>query len=234
MISLLFIGSSYGQNQIIVTNQITVATNQSVLQTNEWHWDQAKADALKARIAKYHNWDDINAYGQMMSEKLEHEPSQKSLPNFAAGPGLPLPLGMNFYQQDEHYPGYIICTYDVSEKHYDPANEPEWFRAAIVQIRGAGQDRFPSVSWFAIIIVNRAEWHGASTFEQAHKVGAIFKASDVFYPDNDPLQLIAHATMDRHPFHLDLQKSEYFPSDQQHWLIVERHAATNGVPTSNK
>jgi hypothetical protein len=218
-----FVEFCHSQNQIIVTNQMTIATNQ---QTNEWHWDQAEADALKARIAKYHNWDDINAYGEMMREKNEHEPptNDMGLPNFAAGPGLPLPLGMNYYQTEGHYPAYIICTYDVSEKHYDPANEPEWFKAAILQIRGAGQDRFPPVKWFVIIIVNRAEWHGASTFEQAHKVGAIFKASDIFYPDNNPIQLIKQAKMDRHPLLLT-------PNDEQNWPIVEQDA-TNSVTTA--
>jgi hypothetical protein len=226
MILCLFTGCGY--SQVTQTNQTSELTT-NAMQTNEWHWDQAKADALKAKIAQGHNWDDINAYAEMMREKNEHEPPTNNvgLPNFAAGPGLPLPLGINFYQTDERYPNYIICTYDVSEKHYDPANEPEWFRAAIVQIRGAGEDRFPPVKWFAIIIVNRAEWHGASTFEQAHKVGAIFKASDVFYPDNDPLQLIAHAAMDHHPFTLG-------PNGEQSWPIVERHAATNNPTTGPK
>lgn len=229
------VGCCYGQNQITVTNQTTLVTNQSILQTNEWHWDQAKADALKARIAQYHNWDDINAYGQMMSEKLEHEPPQKPLPNFAAGPGMPDPMGMNFYEQDENYPNYIECRYDVSEKHYDPADELEWFKSAILQIRGTGPDRFPPVKWFAIVIVNGAE-SKKGTVEQSYKVGAIFKADELFNPENNPTQLLAHATLDRHPFHIDLQKSEYFPSDQQQWLIVERHAATNrvDVPASNK
>lgn len=209
------------------TNQSAQATSgQDTNRTDNWHWDQAKADALKEKIGREHNFADIHAYEEMLSEKLLHEPPQVPLPNFASGPGLPQPMGMNFYLTDEHYPGYVECSYDVSEKQYDQANEPEWFKSAILQIRGTGPDRFPPVKWFAIVIFNRGEYKDKSTFEQCYKVGAIFKASEVFYPDSDPLQLITQAKLDRHPFSLG-------PQGEQNWPIMERHAATNRPTTGS-
>jgi hypothetical protein len=125
------------------------------------------------------------------------------------------------------YPDYLQCQYDVDEKNYNQSDEPKWFTAALKQIRRSGPQEFPSLKWIAVIIVNRAGWNGASTFEQAHKVGAIFKASDVFDSSHDLSQLIAHADMDRHPFFLDPQRSKYIPIEQQRWMIVERHATNN-------
>jgi hypothetical protein len=217
------------------TNEVVGATtNQILMQTNKWHWDQAKADALKQKIASEHNFDDINAYAEMMREKLDHQPPSNEipLPNFDAGPGIPLPTGMNFYQKDEHYQDYVICTYNVSENHYDRSNESEWFKAAILQIRGCGPDRFPPVKWFAIVIFNRGEFKDASTFEQCHKVGAVFKATEVFNPERDPLEMIAHAGKDLHPFSYDPQQP--MSSQQQRWMIVERYAATNNPATGSK
>ena len=71
-----------------------------------------------------------------------------------------------------------------------------------------------------------------STIDQAHKVGAIFKASDVFDSSRDLSQLIASADMDRHPFKLDRQQQT--PGEQQRWIIVEQHATTNNPTTGPK
>ena len=61
-------------------------------------------------------------------------------------------------------------------------------------------------------------------------MGAVFKANDVFDSSKDLSQVIAAATMDRHPFFLDPQRSNYVPMEQQRWMIVERHAATAATP----
>jgi hypothetical protein len=150
-------------------------------------------------------------------------PYEIPLPNFNGGPGLPKPMGINSYERDKRYPSYLLCTYDVSEKHYDESNEPAWFEAALRQIRSYGPRRFPPIEWVAVIIRNNAELKGVSTYDQAHKVGAIFRASDVFDLSRDISQLIAHAEMDRHPFVYDPKKES--PRDQERWVIVERHAA---------
>jgi hypothetical protein len=85
-----------------------------------------------------------------------------------------------------------------------------------------------------VVVRNVAEHKGASTFEQSFKVGAIFKASDVFDSSSDLSQLVTHADMDRHPFLLDLKRPDLFPAEQQRWMIVERHAATNSTPNNTK
>ena len=154
-------------------------------------------------------------------------PSQFSFPNYHAGPGRPVPPYMNRYSVNDHYPDYLQCEYDVDAKNYSQSDEPGWFKTSLEKVRRLGPKKFPPIKWIAVIIVNRAEWQGASTFEQAHKVGAIFKASDVFDSSRSLSQLIASATMDRHPFFLDLKKPDLFPAEQQRWMIVERHAATN-------
>ena len=63
------------------------------------------------------------------------------------------------------------------------------------------------------------------------KVGAIFKASDVFDSSHDLSQLVAHAEMDRHPFKYDTTQPT--PGEQQRWVIVEQHA-TNNPTTGSK
>jgi hypothetical protein len=60
-------------------------------------------------------------------------------------------------------------------------------------------------------------------------VGAIFKASDVFDSSRDLSQLVVEVNMDRHPFKYDT--SQPTPGEQQRWIIVEQHAATNS-PTA--
>jgi hypothetical protein len=160
-------------------------------------------------------------------------PSQFPFPNYDTGPGRPLPVHVNFYCINDHYPEYLLCQYDVDEKNHNQTDESKWFKTALKQARHSGPTKFPPIKWVAVIIVNRAGWNGASTFEQAHKVGAIFKASDVFDSSHALSQLVADAAMDRHPFFLDPQRSQYIPMEQQRWMIVERHAATNDT-TSGK
>ena len=43
--------------------------------------------------------------------------------------------------------------------------------------------------------------------------------------DESVREIIARTQLDRHPFHLDL--SQPTPGEQQRWIIVEQHAATN-------
>ena len=160
-------------------------------------------------------------------------PSQFPLPNYEAGPKRPYPVHVNLYSINDHYPDYLQCQYDVDEKEYNQSDELKWLKESLKQIRHLGPQKFPSLKWIAVIIVNRAGWSGESTFEQAHKVGAIFKASDVFDSSKDLSQMIAAATMDRHPFFLDPQRSKYIPMEQQRWMIVERHAATNHSTTGS-
>jgi len=158
-------------------------------------------------------------------------PREVPLPNFPAGPGLPQPLGLNFYERRKYYPGYLLCTYDVSENHYDQSNEPAWFKAALLQIRASGPEHFPPFDWVAIIMRNREEPSKVNTYELAHKVGAIFKASEVFDSSDDPGLLVAKAQMDRRPFKFDPQQPT--PGEQDRWLIVERHAATTRAAASS-
>ena len=144
------------------------------------------------------------------------------LPNFVAGAGFPPPIGINFYEQRDYYPGFLLCTYDVEERRYDQSNEGGWFRAALLQIRGEGPDHFPPFKWVAVIIRNTEEQRRVG-FEQAHKVGAIFDLGKVFDPGVDPAQLVAQADLDRHPLRYDPRQPT--PGEQQRWLIVERRLA---------
>jgi hypothetical protein len=154
-------------------------------------------------------------------------PSQFPLPNPPTGPNLPLPICVNFYSVNDSYTNYLLCLYPVSENHYDPSNETNWFEAALLQVRTAGPEKFPPLKWVAIIIANRAEMTNTETIDQSHKVGEIFNARDVFGFEKSVREIIGQGQVDRHPFHLD--SSQPTPSEQQRWLIVERHAATNNV-----
>src|SRR5437773_2460935 len=72
-------------------------------------------------------------------ERLRNpHPSDWPFPNFQTGPGRPLPIHVNFYSIDDHYPTYLLCQYDVEEKNYKQTNEEEWFKAALKQIRRSG------------------------------------------------------------------------------------------------
>ena len=164
-------------------------------------------------------------------------PSQYPFPNYDAGPLRPPPAYLNFYRIDAHYTNYLLCQYDVDVKNYVQSDEPKWFKAALKQIRNSGPEKFPPIKWIAVIIVNRGEYKDISTFEQCYKVGALFKAGDVFDSGRDLSQLVADAKLDRHPFLFNQQRSELFPANQQRWMIVERHAATNHIdaaPNSSK
>jgi len=213
---------------------VQTTSGQDTNQSESWHWDQAKTDALldKADHGDYQEAKDAAlAHAAMIREKALHSPPSKEvpLPNYPSGPLNPRPMGVNFYEIDDRYPAYLLCMYDVEENHYDQANEPKWFEAALQQIRSSGSQKFPQIKWIAVAIFNRAEHKGESTFEQSFKVGAIFNASDVFDQSHDPLQLVGKTETDRHPFKYD-QPSE----PQQRWLIVEQHAATNHTTTDSK
>jgi hypothetical protein len=165
-------------------------------------------------------------------EKLRHPelltnppPSERPFPNYQTGPGRPLPNYLNFYTMDDHFPMYLQCEYAVEEKSYNPSDEKKWFKAALKQIRRSGPTNFPPVKWIAVAIRNVAEHKDASTFEPSFKVGAIFKASDVFDSSSDLSRLVAQAQMDRHPFKYDTSRPT--PGEQQRWMIVEEHAANN-------
>jgi hypothetical protein len=160
-------------------------------------------------------------------------PSQFHFPNVYGEPFHPRPCYVNFYSVNDHYPDYLLCEYDVEVTHYNQSDESGWFGEALAQIRRYGPKKFPPVKWVAVIIKNRAEHKDESTFEQSFKVGAIFKADDVFDAVHNVSELITQVSMDRHPFFFDRTKPDLFPSEQQRWIIVEQHAATNS-PVSKK
>ncbi len=159
-------------------------------------------------------------------------PREIPLPNFPTGPGRPPPDEINFYSINPHYAGYLLCSYDFKENHYDPNKEPARFGAALAQIRGTGRDRFPPIRWIAVIICNYAQGVAQHPIGETATAGAIFDASDVFDPSRDISQLVAQAKLDRRPFLYD--RSQPTPGEQARWLIVERHAAANpSAPGSN-
>jgi hypothetical protein len=116
-------------------------------------------------------------------------PSQFPFPNVYGYPLHPSPNYVNFYAINDHYPDYLLCEYDVDVKNYNQSNEPKWFKAALKQARRSGPTKFPPIKWIAVIICNEAEWKDANTMDQAFKVGAIFKASDVFGSSSNLSQL---------------------------------------------
>jgi hypothetical protein len=157
------------------------------------------------------------------------------LPNYPVGPGRPQPIKINFYEIHDDYPAYLLCTYEVSESNYDASREPTWFEASLQQIRDTGQKEFPPIQWIAVIIGNRAEHTNAGNFEQSYKVGAIFKAADIFDRSVNLQTLITAAAMDRHPFVYDPQNGETWDTvKHQRWVIVERHAATTQASAGDK
>ena len=213
-----------------------VVVNQGTNKPDNWHWDQAKADALIEKANRDQNITEMLEYAQMLYEAKMHgmpdRPSEFPFPNAEAGPQHPLPDYVNFYSIDDRYPAYLLCEYPVEVVPYDQSKEPGWFKEALKQVRSSGPKKFPPLEWVAIIIRNRAEHKGVSTFEQSFKVGAIFKASDVFESSHNLSQLIAHADFDRHPFLLDQQYAT--PGKQQRWVIVERHSLTNNATTGER
>jgi hypothetical protein len=162
---------------------------------------------------------------------LPPPPSEFRFPNVEGYAHHPRPNYVNFYDVEDRYPAYLQCEYDVDQKNYSKSNEPTWFKASLNQVRHFGPTKFPPIKWVAVIVCNVAEHNDASTFEQSFKVGAIFKASDVFDDSQDIAQLVTHAPMNRHPFKYDV--SQPTPGDQQRWLIVEQHAVTNRPSTGS-
>jgi hypothetical protein len=204
--------------------------------STNWHWNQALVDALSAKANQDQDIKEALAYSRLMMKarvnRMPEPPSQFPLPNAEGYAGHPLPNYVNFYGLNDYYPNYLLCTYDVDEKDYHQSDESKWFKAALKQILRSGPKNFPPIEWIAVVIKNRAEHKDASTFEQSHKVGAIFRASDVFDSSHVLSQLIAGTVMDRHPFKYDpIQPT---PGDQQRWLIVERHSVTNKPTTGDK
>lgn len=196
------------------------AANLTPVAAADQNTNQSEEDEQKRREALV----EAMAYAETgYVEKLNRK--EVPLPNYPVEDFNPPPDYVNFYSTDDHYPGYLLCEYPVDEAQYFQTNEPGWFKAALEQIRKLGPQKFPPIKWVAVAIHNRAEQKGASTFEQSYKVGAIFKASDVFNRSCSLSQMIAHAAMDRHPFEYDT--SQPTPGDRQRWLIVEQHAATN-------
>jgi hypothetical protein len=211
----------------------TEISAQDLQPSTNWHWNQAMADALLAKADQDQDNNAFSAFSRMMLKArvngMSEPPSQFPLPNVEGYAGHPLPDYVNFYCINDHYPNYLLCQYDVDEKNYDQSKESGWFKAALKQVRRSGPKKFPPIDWVAVVIDNGADWKGPGTFEQCYKVGAIFKASDVFGSSHELSQLVADAAKDRHPFKYD--QIQPTPGDQQRWLIVERHSVTN-KPTS--
>ena len=208
-------------------NEISV---QDLYPSTNWHWDQAMADALCAKANRDQDNKSFSAYSRMMLQArvngMPEPPSQFPFPNVEGYAHHPPPDYVNFYCINDHSPNYLLCQYDVDEKHYDTSNESVWFKAALKQIRRSSPKKFPPIKWIAVMIYNRGDYKDENTtFEQCSKVGAIFKAKDVFDSSRKFSQLITDAKMDRHPFKYD--QIQPTPGDTQRWLIVERHAATN-------
>jgi hypothetical protein len=225
------------------TNSLSwAAAVQAPGEEDNWHWDQARADALLYygnHEPDYQKSKSAALEGSEMDyerrvhdpEFLKHPPlNEWPFPNYQAGPGRPLPDFVDFYSINDRYPEYLLCEYDVDKSRYLQADEPGWFKAGLGQIRSSGSRKFPPIKWVAVAIVNRAEHKGASTFEQSYKIAAVFKASDVFDSSRSLSELVAHAEMDRQPFMYDV--SQPTPGDQQRWLIVERHSVNNHVASS--
>jgi hypothetical protein len=214
----------------------TEITVQDWHSSTNWHWDQAMADALLAKGNHDQDVREAFAYSDLMVKArvngMPEPPSQFPLPNAEAYAHHPLPAYVNFYCINDHYPDYLLCQYDVDEKNYGQSKESGWFKAALKQVRRSGPKKFPLIDWVAIVIDNRADWKGPGTFEQCYKVGAIFKAGDVFGSSHALSQLVADAAKDRHPFKYD--QIQPTPGDQQRWLIVERHSVTNKPTAGDK
>jgi hypothetical protein len=189
---------------------------------NAKDYQRAKEAALAESQKEY---EEMIRHPELITNR---PPSEWPFPNYQTGPGRPLPICVNFYCINDHYPTYLLCAYDVQETNYDQGNEPKWFKASLKQIRGSGPKQFPPIQWVAVMIVNRAERDN----EKCCKVAAIFKTDDVFDSSRDLSQMIANAPIDRQPFKNDSQQPT--PGEQQRWMIVERHAATNNPTTGPK
>ena len=209
---------------------------QDLYPSTNWHWNQALVDALSAKANQDQDIKEALAYSRLMMKArvngMTEPSSQFPLPNAEAYAHHPLPAYVNFYCINDHYPDYLLCQYDVDEKNYGQSKESGWFKAALKQVRRSGPKKFSPIDWVAVVIDNRADWKGPGTFEQCYKVGAIFKAGDVFGSSHALSQLVADAAKDRHPFKYD--QIQPTPGDQQRWLIVERHSVTNKPTAGDK
>ena len=152
-------------------------------------------------------------------------PSQFPFPNYVGGPHRPQPTHRNYYTMNDHYTNYLLCRFDIDETPYNSSNEQKILKTSLEMTRKFGPKNFPPVQWVAVIIANRAEWKDLNSVNQAQKVGAIFKSSDVFNSSHDLSRMIVAAKMDRHPLKYD--PTQPTPGEQERWTIVERHAATN-------
>ena len=185
--------------------------------------DPAAADA---RVAAW-----IAALEADSLERLRHpKPSDWRLPNCEMGPGRPEQEYRNFYMMDDLFPDYLLCRYPVDESAYDPSQEPLWFKLALEQVRRLGPKKFPPIRWVAVCICNVAEHKDAATYEQSYKVGAVFKAPDVFSHRRSLRRIVGEGSVDRHPFQYLAQPTPRMP---QRSLVVERHAATNHTATGS-
>jgi hypothetical protein len=209
-----YLSTGCGHKHESSSRHFSAGTSSVALARDERQWSTGDYQRDKEAALRY--------AAKVNEERLRNpQPTQLVLPNFDSGPGFPKPIGVNFYQINERYPGYLLCTYDVNQNPYDPSKETEQFKAALLQIRGLGPQRFPPIKWVAICIMNAAD-HKGTGLQQSLKVGAVFSAVDVFDPSVDPLKLIARSEKDLHPFEDDPKGPE-----QQRWVIVERHAMTN-------
>jgi len=118
--------------------------------------DAREMKAIMARAQQ--EYEERNQHPEML---LHPPPSEWPFPN----PGGGLPLYVNFYRMEDHYPDYLLCMFDVDEKHYDKSKEGEWFESALRQIRRSGRKKFPPIKWVAVAICNRAEHKNEATFE---------------------------------------------------------------------
>jgi len=217
-ISCLLVGCAYTQNGSFESSFATNAPPQ--MNSNELAEANAKFAASMSEGARKDFEDSLHG--------VPPRPSQFPFPNVEGYAHHPPPAYVIFYAVDDRYPTYLQCMYDVDEKSYSQSNEPKWFKAALKQTRRFGPTKFPPIKWVAVIIYNRGDYKDENTtFEQCTKIGAIFRASDVFDSSRDLSQLIASAERDWHPFKNDPQQPT--PGEQQRWMIVERHAATNDI-----
>jgi hypothetical protein len=203
-----------GHNESSATNTVSRNTNQP-----QWSETQQKAYQREKEEA-------LAEAERLRNQNLQKPPQHEvPLPNYDTGPGRPLPLGINFYEKRDYYPGYLLCTYNINESHYDPSNESEWFRAALLQIRAKESFNFPPTKWVAVVIRNRAQYKDTNTFAQCYRVGAIFDAKSVFDHEVNLRALITGPVVDRQPLNFDSTRPT--PREQQRWLIVEKHMRAN-------
>ncbi len=207
------------KNVLLITG-LCLTTIQLQSQTNASHVPKATAAKPGA--------PGLGAGGSEVRLSNPH-PSGWPFPNYQTSTGRARPNYLNFYRMDDRFPAYLLCEYDVKESSYRSADETEWFKASLGQIRRSGPQKFPRIQWVAVAIHNVADQKGTSPFEGSFKVGVIFKASDVFDSSRSLSELVAHVPVDRHPFKYDAHSLT--PEGRERWIIVEQHAAANRPAT---